>query len=167
MHQVKSESGYVKLDLKFQFQYLLAAVWRQVEDKDGEEGDAHAGNDEVDSIKEGLPPHRHIEGDVQVGLITARVVFDVAYRRHLQDVPLDRHVELGEVHANLHLGPAIFLVNVTQVHLVAVVGPWAELHDAGLLVEGEVLHVHLARRVIDGRRLPLDFSSSHQCGFGG
>ena len=40
-------------------------------------------------------------------------------------------------------------------HLEAVVGPAAELHDAGLLVEGEVLHVHLAGGVVDGRRPPL------------
>ena len=40
-------------------------------------------------------------------------------------------------------------------HLEAVVGPAAELHDAGLLVEGEVLHVDLARGLVDGWRLPL------------
>ena len=42
-----------------------------------------------------------------------------------------------------------------SVYLESVVGPAAELHDAGLLVEGEVLHVHLAGGVVDGRRLPL------------
>ena len=40
-------------------------------------------------------------------------------------------------------------------YLESVVGPAAELHDAGLLVEGEVLHVHLAGGVVDGGRLPL------------
>ena len=52
-------------------------------------------------------------------------------------------------------------------HLEAVVGPAAELHDAGLLVEGEVLHVHLARGVVDGRRLPLDPPVPVQRGLGG
>ena len=41
------------------------------------------------------------------------------------------------------------------MYLESIVGPAAELHDAGLLVEGEVLHVHLAGGVVDGGRLPL------------
>ncbi len=57
---------------------LLAAVRGQIEDEDGEEGDAHAGDDEVDGVEEGLAPHRHVERDVEVGLITARVVFHIA-----------------------------------------------------------------------------------------
>ena len=44
---------------------------------------------------------------------------------------------------------------VNRSYLETVVGPAAELHDAGLLVEGEVLDVHLAGRMIDGRRSPL------------
>ena len=52
-------------------------------------------------------------------------------------------------------------------HLEAVVGPAAELHDAGLLVEGEVLHVHLAGGVVDGRRLPGHVPRVVQRGLGG
>ena len=48
------------------------------------------------------------------------------------------------------------------VYLESVVGPAAELHDAGLLVEGKVLDVHLATRVVDRRRLPLHFPRRHQ-----
>ena len=51
-------------------------------------------------------------------------------------------------------------------YLEAVVGPAAELHDAGLLVEGEVLHVHLAGGVVDGRRLPLHQPGVEQRGLG-
>ena len=46
-------------------------------------------------------------------------------------------------------------ISLNCTHLEAVVGPAAELHDAGLLVEGEVLHVDLARGLVDGGRLPL------------
>jgi hypothetical protein len=47
-------------------------------------------------------------------------------------------------------------------HLKPVVGPAAKLHDAGLLVEGKVLDVHLARRVVDRGRLPLHLARGHQ-----
>ena len=42
-----------------------------------------------------------------------------------------------------------------NIHLEAVICPAAELHDAGLLVEGEVLHVHLTAGVVDGGGLPF------------
>ena len=54
-----------------------------------------------------------------------------------------------------------------ETHLESVVSPAAELHDARLLVEGEVLDVHLARRVIDGRRTPLDQPRVEQGRLGG
>ena len=47
------------------------------------------------------------------------------------------------------------LTSSLSLYLESIVGPAAELHDAGLLVEGEVLHVHLAGGVVDGGRLPL------------
>lgn len=55
----------------------------------------------------------------------------------------------------LGVSRAWLLLLVPQVDLVAVVGPAAKLHDARLLVEREVLHVHLAGRVVDGGRPPL------------
>lgn len=45
-----------------------------------------------------------------------------------------------------------------RTHLKAIVGPAAELHDAGLLVEGKVLDVDLAGAFVNGRRTPLDAS---------
>lgn len=41
-------------------------------------------------------------------------------------------------------------------HLEAVVRPGPELHQAGLLVEREVLHVNLAGALVDGWWLPLN-----------
>ena len=62
--------------------HLLSAVRREVEDEDGEEADAHAGDDEVDGVEEGLPPHGDVEGDVQVGLVTAGVELDVPVNKN-------------------------------------------------------------------------------------
>ena len=55
-------------------QYLLAGIGRQVEGEDGQKGDAHARDDEVDGVEERLAAHRDVERDVQVGLDAARVV---------------------------------------------------------------------------------------------
>ena len=52
-------------------------------------------------------------------------------------------------------------------YLKTIVSPAAELHDASLLVERKVLDVHLAGRVVDGRRLPLHFARGHQGGLCG
>ncbi len=97
--------------------YLLAAVRGQIEYKHGEETDAHAGDDEVDGVEERLSSHGDVERDVEVGLLAARVVLDVANGGHLQDVPLHRHVVLRQVHADLHLRPSQLLVNVPQIDL--------------------------------------------------
>ena len=53
--------------------HLLPGVGGEVEHEHGEEGDAHAGDDEVHGVEQSLPPHGDVEGDVQVGLVTARV----------------------------------------------------------------------------------------------
>ena len=52
-------------------------------------------------------------------------------------------------------------------YLEAVVGPATELHDAGLLVEREILDVHLTGRMINGRRFPLNQSGVEQGGLRG
>ena len=54
---------------------LLPTVGGEVEDEDSEEGDAHAGDDQVHRVEQGLPPHGDVEGDVEVGLVAARVEF--------------------------------------------------------------------------------------------
>ena len=97
--------------------HLFSAVRRQVEGEHSEKGDAHAGDDEVDRVEERLASHRHVERDVEVGLVAARVVLDVPDGGNLQNVPLDAHVELGQVDADLDLGPTVLLVDVTQVNL--------------------------------------------------
>ena len=58
--------------------HLLPAVRGKIKYKDGQEGDAHAGDDQVDCVEQGLPPHRDVEGDVQVRLVTARVELDIS-----------------------------------------------------------------------------------------
>ena len=87
--------------------HLLPTVRREVEDEYGEEADAHAGNDEVDGVEEGLPPHGDVEGDVEVRLVTAGVELDVPLGWDLQNVPLHRHVELGQVDPDVHRGAAL------------------------------------------------------------
>ena len=57
---------------------LLSTIWREVEHQDGQKADAHAGDDEVDGVEESLPPHGDVEGDVQVGLVTAGVELDIS-----------------------------------------------------------------------------------------
>ena len=62
---------------------LLPAVRGKIKHKDSEEGDAHAGDDQVDCVEQRLPPHRDVEGDVQVGLVTASVELDIPLSWHL------------------------------------------------------------------------------------
>ena len=56
---------------------------------------------------------------------------------HLDDVPGAGLPVVGEVHV-------VLVVEQTEADLVPGEGPGAELHDAGLLVEGEVRHVNCA-----------------------
>ena len=51
-------------------------------------------------------------------------------------------------------------------HLKAIVCPAAELHHTGLLVEGEILDVHLAGAVVDGGGFPLHQTIVKESGFG-
>lgn len=48
---------------------------------------------------------------------------------------------------------------------VPIVAPRSELHEAGLLIKREVLHVDFAERLVDGRRLPDHFAVVMQDGF--
>ena len=49
--------------------HLFATVRRQVEDKNGKEGDGHTRNDEVDSMEQSLSPHLHLQNDSIASLI--------------------------------------------------------------------------------------------------
>ena len=57
---------------------------------------------------------------------------------HLDNVPGARLPVVREVHV-------VLVVEETEADLVAGEGPGPELHDAGLLVKGEVRHVNRAR----------------------
>ena len=63
--------------------HLLPAVRGKIKYEDGQEGDAHAGDDQVDCVEQGLPPHGDVEGDVQVRLVTASVELDIPLSWHL------------------------------------------------------------------------------------
>ena len=56
---------------------------------------------------------------------------------HLDDVPGAGLPVVGEVHV-------VLVVEEAEADLVPGEGPGAELHDAGLLVEGEIGHVNCA-----------------------
>ena len=60
------------------------------------------------------------------------------------------------------LGYTLMLDTQSPHYLETIVGPRAKFHDTRLFVEGEILHVHLARRVINGRRLPFHFKGHSQ-----
>ena len=65
------------------------------------------------------------------------VIVNVQVGGHLDNVPGARLPVVGEVHV-------VLVVEETEADLVPGEGPGAELHDAGLLVEGEVRHVNCA-----------------------
>lgn len=44
------------------------------------------------------------------------------------------------------------------IYHVSIVGPRAELHEAGLLVEGEILDINFAKGLVNRRRLPHHFA---------
>ena len=71
------------------------------------------------------------------------------------------HLDLFPLHPDVW-GPPLNCCQYRQhchqhhyCYLEAIIGPASELHDAGLLVEGEILNVHLTGGVVDGWRLPL------------
>ena len=47
--------------------HFLAGIGRQVEDQDGEAGNADAGNDQVDRVEERLASQRDVEEDIYTG----------------------------------------------------------------------------------------------------
>ena len=54
-----------------------------------------------------------------------------------------------------------------EENLKSIVGPAPELHDTGLLVEGEILDVHLAGAVVDGGGPPLHLARTVEGRLGG
>ena len=97
--------------------HLLATVRGKIENKHGEERDAHARDDEVDCVEESLASHGDVERDIKVRLITAGVELDVPNGGNCQDVPLDRHVELGQVDTDVDDVGALLFFLVSEVHL--------------------------------------------------
>ena len=54
-----------------------------------------------------------------------------------------------------------------EENLKSIVGPAAELHNTGLLIEGEILDVHLTGAVVDGGRPPLHLPGAVEGRLGG
>lgn len=51
-------------------------------------------------------------------------------------------------------------------HLVSVIRPTTEFHDARLFVKWKILYIDFATRFVDGRRFPLDQPVVVDGGFG-
>ena len=108
------------------------------------ERDAHAWNDDINSIEKRLSPQFQVENYVGVGFFTARVILFIAHRRDCHDVPFGGQIIFLQIHAHFNAVVAAPLIDVAQVHHVPVVGPAAEFHEALLLIKGEELHIDFA-----------------------
>lgn len=74
--------------------YLFTAIARQVKRENREKRYPHTGDDNVHCVKEGFPPHRDVERDVQVGLVTASVKLLVpARRKDARDIAVNRRID--------------------------------------------------------------------------
>lgn len=89
------------------FIYLFSAVRWQVESKNCQEGDAHAGNNDVHSVEQSLPPHRDVECDVQVRLVAACVEFLVSKKTY------DINLNIKVIHARGISSSLAFLLFVS------------------------------------------------------
>ena len=96
---------------------FVTNLCREVKDEDGKVENAETGQYEVDDEVQRLAPDLDVEVQVRVGLGTAGVLFLVSLCGHLEDVPLDVDVILGEVHAVGHGVVARLGVDVHQVDL--------------------------------------------------
>lgn len=126
--------------------HLLPAIRWQVEHQDSQRRDQHTRDDQVNGVKQRLPLDHKIISDIQVGDVIGVLVFA---GRQRDDVPLSTWCEVitaGKV------------AREDEIHLCVVVGPGAELESAVLLVEGEVLHLDGAGRLVNGRGKPEDVS---------
>lgn len=72
---------------------------------------------------------------------------DVEIRRHTDDVPCTALPIIGQI-------DEVLIVIEREGDLVAVESPRAELHDACLLIEGEICYIDCARALINRWRHP-------------
>ena len=115
--QQQEEDGQRQQDGHTQ-RHLLAGIGRQVEDQHRQARDAHARDDQVHRVEERLPSQCYVEEDVQVRRIAAAaVVLDVAFGRHVHDVPLHAQVELAQINAHFDEVRIGDLSQMFQVHL--------------------------------------------------
>jgi len=67
---------------------FLTAVWRQVENQDGEAGDEQAGDDEVDGVEQRQTADDKVVGDVWVNFVAAVVFLGVVGAHSIDNRPL-------------------------------------------------------------------------------
>lgn len=116
--------------------YLFSSFSWQIEDQHAKERNENSRKDQIDSVEQGLSPDDDVEGNISLRGVVPFV--DVQVGWNLDDVPSSRLPVIGQVHE-------VLVVVEGKGHLVSVEGPGAELHDAGLLVEGEVGDVDSTR----------------------
>lgn len=87
----------------------------------------------------------------------------------VEHVPL--HVVVVVLHVDAPRDHQFFIhhgavADMLQVHLLSIVGPGAELHEALLNVKRKVLHVDGAVTFVDGGWFPHDLAVEIYCGLG-
>ncbi len=126
---------------------LFGAAGREVEAEKGDQSDEQTGEDHVEEVEERAASHHQLVVNLRIRLLAARVIFQVACRGQIDQVPL----------AVLYIVCGVSLVRVNvYVEEVAVEGPAGEDHVACLLIEGKVAHVDATRRLEDDRGEPGD-----------
>lgn len=125
--------------------HFFPTVGRQIEGKHRQERNSHARYNDVDGVEQCFPAHRYIECYVQIGLVTACVEFFIPANNsrhqnwimqppgiylphcwHIQNVPLHRIVELGQIDSNVNHIAARLFVHVSQVDLYLETISWSE-----------------------------------------
>ena len=97
--------------------YLLSWVWGQVEYEHWEEWNAHAGDDDVDRVKEGFSPQLQVEENVRVRLLAAGIVLFVAHSRYGHHVPFGRDVVLLQIHTQRNGVISSPLIDMSEINL--------------------------------------------------
>jgi len=95
---------------------FLARVRGQVEDQDGEEGDAHARDDQVHSVEQSLPPHHQLERDVCTHKNAILTPIIIVYFQNKMSI--NNEVAFGKIKAEIFFSKLIiFLLNLKNSNL--------------------------------------------------
>ncbi len=92
---------HVSVESKFETSHLFSRIRGKIKHQDGEEGDSHTWNDDVDGIKQGLSSECQIKNYVWIWLLAAGIIFLVSDGFRSHDVPLCRDIILLEIHPHV------------------------------------------------------------------